>query len=141
MEINFKNLKKILAANNYQLTFQRKLILQVFLSNQEKHLSAEEIYNNIKNKNPSIGLSTVYRTLEVFSNSGVIKELDFDTNCRRYELKGKNIHHHLICVECDKITEFSEEMLEKIESHLYKKYKFQVTEHKIKFYGYCDECQ
>ncbi|AGB40479.1 Fe2+/Zn2+ uptake regulation protein [Halobacteroides halobius DSM 5150] len=142
MKINLKNLKTILAANNYQLTFQRKLILQLFLNTKEKHLSAEDIYNSIKDEHPSIGLSTIYRTLDTFLNSGIIKELDFDTKCRCYELKDEGVshHYHLICIKCNKIVETNGKMIDRMKLCVKNKYNFKVLDHKIKIHGYCEEC-
>ena len=138
---NLDNLKNILAANNYKLTSQRKQILKTLLDNQGQHLSAEDIYEILKQDNPSIGLATVYRTLELFCDLGLIQQLDFDDERKRYELEGDDSHHHhLICLNCNKIIEFNDEILEEFEQDLQREHNFKVTEHKIKFYGYCDQC-
>ncbi|TDX48951.1 Fur family transcriptional regulator [Orenia marismortui] len=142
MEKTLKNLKSILAANNYKLTSQRKLILDILLNNEGEHLSAEEVYNIVKKEDPGIGLATVYRTLELFCELGITQQLNFDDNCRRYELDtGEDHHHHLVCSKCGKVTEFNDKILEEFEKDLQIKHKFKVTDHRIKFYGYCEECQ
>ena len=138
---NLNNLKNILAANNYKLTSQRKQILKTLLDNQGQHLSAEDIYEILKQDNPSIGLATVYRTLELFCDLGLIQQLDFDDERKRYELEGDDTHHHhLICLNCNKIIEFNDQILEEFEQDLQQEHNFKVTEHKMKFYGYCDKC-
>ncbi|OCL26892.1 transcriptional repressor [Orenia metallireducens] len=142
MEATLDNLKSILAASNYKLTAQRKIILQILINNKGEHLSAEEVYNIVKTEDPGIGLATVYRTLELFCELGIIQQLTFDENCRRYELEtGEEHHHHLVCSKCGKVIEFNDEVLEEFESELEKRHSFKVTEHKIKFYGYCEDCQ
>ncbi|WP_408954696.1 Fur family transcriptional regulator [Natroniella sp. ANB-PHB2] len=137
-----QELKNILATNNYKLTSQRDLILQILADNEGEHLSAEEIYNIVKQHDAGIGLATVYRTLELFDELAIVQQLNFDDNCRRYELEGNNNdhHHHLICVDCGAVIEFNDQILEDFEADLEKKYDFLVTEHRIKFYGYCENC-
>jgi Fur family ferric uptake transcriptional regulator len=136
------NLKKILAANNYKLTSQRKKILKALLDNQGEHLSAEDIYGILKEDNPSIGLATVYRSLELFCELGLIQQLDFDEDRKRYEVEGKGKHHHhLVCLSCNKIIEFNDQILEEFEQDLQQEHNFKVTEHKMKFYGYCNNCK
>ncbi|MBM7556137.1 Fur family transcriptional regulator [Halanaerobacter jeridensis] len=139
---DLNSLKNILAANNYKLTSQRKQILKVLLDSQGEHLSAEDIYEILKEDNPGIGLATVYRTLELFCELGLVQELDFDEERKRYEVEGEGAHHHhLICLNCNKIIEFNDEILEDFEQNLQQEYNFEVTEHKMKFYGYCKDCK
>ncbi|MCK8817468.1 transcriptional repressor [Natroniella sulfidigena] len=142
MEKKRQELKNILATNNYKLTAQRDLILQILTDNEGEHLSAEEIYNIVKQQDNGIGLATVYRTLELFGELGIVQQLNFDDNCRRYELEGNNDehHHHLICIDCGTVIEFNDQILEDFEADLEKGYNFSVTEHSIKFYGYCEDC-
>ncbi|SJZ86607.1 Fur family transcriptional regulator [Selenihalanaerobacter shriftii] len=142
MTIEVKKVKNKLAANNYKMTSQREIILESMIKNSGQHLSAEEIYTDVKEKDSGIGLATVYRTLELFSDLGVIHQLNFDDNCRRYELdQGGEHHHHLVCSNCGKITEFNDEILEEFEDDIQKEHNFNVTDHRIKFYGYCEDCQ
>ncbi len=141
MNTKLEDLKGILAGHGYKLTSQRKLILQVLLDNKGEHLSAEEVYNNVKEENPDVGLATVYRTLELFCQLGIAKQITFNDNCRRYELENdESHHHHLICNNCGKVIEFNDEILEEFERNLQKSYDFKVTEHRIKFYGLCKDC-
>ncbi|GAB6138886.1 Fur family transcriptional regulator [Halanaerobaculum tunisiense] len=137
------DLRETLAAKNYKLTSQRKLILQILLDHQGEHLSAEEIYQILKEDNSGIGLATVYRTLELFCDLNIIQQLNFDEDRRRYELEGsnQNHHHHLICEDCGQVIEFNDQILEKFEQDLEAKYDFSVIKHRIKFYGQCQECQ
>ncbi|MFW6282131.1 MAG: Fur family transcriptional regulator [bacterium] len=128
--------------NNYKLTSQRKDILDVIIKNPDKHFSAEELYEEVKNINPDIGLATVYRTLELMCNLKLIHQLDFDNAYKRYELnlEGRH-HHHLICLECGKIIEFSDQALESFEKNLQEDYDFNIVDHRIKFYGQCSNCK
>ncbi len=143
MKEEIEQLKKMLAAENYKLTSQREQILKILLDKEGEHLSAEEVYNILQEKKLGIGLATVYRTLELFCELGIVQQLDFDEDRRRYELRqGDSIHHHhLVCFKCGRVIEFNDQILEDFEENLQDKYNFEVEEHQIKFYGYCEECK
>jgi len=128
----------------------RQVILEV-LSNTEEHLSAEEIYLLIHKVYPNIGLTTVYRTLDLLVDMGLVFKFDFGDKRARYELSqgpaSKKHHHHLICTKCGRIIDYTDfideerELLQRTEAGLSEKYNFKVTSHLIQFYGLCDECQ
>lgn len=121
------------------------------LSEMPGHPSADEIYLSVKKLYPQIGLATVYRTLDLLANLGLVHKLDFGEGRARYELaKGpgtKGHHHHLICIRCQKVVDYADftdeerEFLEKVEKSLSEKYNFQITDHLIQFYGICEECR
>jgi len=134
----------------YRLTMPRQIILDV-LSNTTEHLSAEDIYHLVHKAYPSIGLTTVYRTLELLAQVGLLFKFDFGDGRARYELsespKSIGHHHHLVCTECRRIIDYTDfieeekELLKKTERGLSKKYDFRITNHLIQFYGLCDECR
>ena len=141
MELLLEKFKNKLSSNNYKLTKQREDILKIFLNNKDKHFNAEELFKKVKKINPDVGLATIYRSLELFCELDIIHQLDFDSSYKRYELNIKgNHHHHLICMECGKIIEFNDEVLEKFENSIESEYDFNIVSHRIKFYGFCDEC-
>ena len=140
-EDEIERLKKLLAAENYKLTSQRKEILKILLRNEGEHLSAEEIYNILAKKDSGVGLATVYRTLELFCELGILQQIEFDEERRRYELERELHHHHLVCIECSKVIEFNDQILEDFEEDLEKRNDFTVKDHQIKFFGYCAECR
>ncbi|MGM0419625.1 MAG: Fur family transcriptional regulator [Bacillota bacterium] len=134
--------KNILAENQYKLTSQRKAILKVLIQNKDKHFSAEELYEEVKKINPEMGLATVYRNLELFCRLDITHMLEFDSNFKHYELVfSEDHHHHLICVNCNKIIEFNDDDLISFENRLAREYNFEMKDHYIKFYGYCEDCQ
>lgn len=138
----FKKLVNRLGENNYKLTPQRKDILSVLIANSDKHFSAEELYNEVKKVNPDVGLATIYRSLELLCSLGITHQHDFDNNYKRYELNLEgHHHHHLICINCGKIIEFNDDVLEEFENNLTKGYDFEIINHRIKFYGVCSECK
>ena len=136
-------LKMVLKKNGYKLTSQRKATLETILENQGKHLSTEEIFVEVKKTNPRIGLATVYRTLLLLEELGILIKHNFEDGRNRYELghpEQDHDHHHLICLKCGEVSEVKEDLLDSLEEIIDKNYGFKVANHKVKFYGYCKEC-
>ncbi len=133
----------------YRLTAGREAILAL-LSGSKGHMSAEDIYMKIHPTYPNVGLTTVYRTLEVLSGLGMICKLDFGDGRARYELsegtRGARHHHHLVCTSCNRVVDYTDfidkeiELLKETEKGLEAKYHFRITGHVIQFYGLCDRC-
>uniref|UniRef100_A0A7V0Z4N4 Ferric uptake regulation protein n=1 Tax=candidate division WOR-3 bacterium TaxID=2052148 RepID=A0A7V0Z4N4_UNCW3 len=119
---------------------KRQFIINYFL-NQDKHLSVEELYNMIKNKVPKIGYSTVYRTLKLLAECGIVSIRHFEKGITRFEPIHKKQHHdHLICTRCGAIIEFINQEIEKIQKRVARKYNFSVLDHKLEIYGLCLKC-
>lgn len=130
-------------------TVPREVILDL-LSRTSKHLSAKEICAAGYSLYPGIGLTTIYRTLELLHQLGLVRKIPSGDGQSRYELKKEDRqarHHHLVCTRCGKIVdsrEFLDEELEfikKTEEALKRKYHFQVNDHNIEFLGLCEDCQ
>lgn len=128
---------------NYKLTPQRRAILEVFIENRHQHLSAEEILTLVKNKYSDIGFATIYRTLDLFEELGIIHRLNFGDGCSRYELFniGASQHHHLVCFNCEQIFEVKDDLLNKLETNIEKQHDFTICDHRLQFYGYCKDCK
>ena len=138
-----ENLKLILKEKGYKLTPQRRSILDEIIKNEGSHLTTEEIYDLVKVNCPEIGLATVYRTVQLLEDMGVLYKLDLDDGCNRYELCDEDEshqHHHLICQNCGKVIEVEGDILEELEQGIEKKYNFKIKNHSLKFYGICDNC-
>lgn len=143
MDIQNTKFKELLKEKGHKLTTQRRAILDIIHSHEGEHLSTEEIYDLVKPKCPEIGLATVYRTLQLLEEMKIIYKLNFDDGCSRYELnsnENEHKHHHLICDQCGKVLEVEEDLLDNIEAEISKKYDFNITDHKVKFYGICKDC-
>jgi Fur family transcriptional regulator, ferric uptake regulator len=133
----------------YRITVPRKAIIDV-LQGTKKHLSAEDIYLEVHKLYSQVGLTTVYRTLEILTEIGLIFKFDFGDGRARYELvedpQGDH-HHHLVCTQCKRVINYSEfideelEFLRRAEKGLSKKYNFDIKNHVIQFYGICDKCR
>ncbi|MFA5033762.1 MAG: transcriptional repressor [bacterium] len=142
------SLEEKVRSKGCRLTVPRRIIFDI-LNSTSKHLSAEDIYFIIHKKNPNIGLTTIYRTLDMLVKIGTLNKFDFGDGHSRYELVGglnKQHHHHLICTKCSKIldyTDFIEEEIKLVkatEEELSRKYKFEIKDHVFQFYGICDRC-
>lgn len=137
-----KEAREILTNTGYKVTNQRLRILEILLEHTDKHMSAEEIHEIVKENNKDIGLATVYRALELFEELDIIHKLNFGDGRSRYELKEEDHHHHhLICTSCNEVYEVAEDLLEQLEEKIEKSYRFKITGHHLKFFGICDVCK
>lgn len=141
---DFEILKQDLKNKGYKLTPQRRAIVDTIIKNEGKHLTAEEIYDCVKKDCPEIGLATVYRTILLLEEIGVIYRLELNDGCSRYELAHDHEthrHHHLVCNTCKNIYEVQDDLLEELEQEIEKKYGFKIVDHTVKFFGVCQECK
>ncbi|MEG2353221.1 MAG: Fur family transcriptional regulator [Clostridium sp.] len=137
------HLKEVLKARGCKLTPQRRAILNGIIDKDGDHLTVEELYDVVKVKCPELGLATVYRTVQLFEELGLICKLDLDDGCSRYELVNEgeeHRHHHLICGKCGKVIEVEGDLLEDLEKSIEIKYCFEILNHSVKFYGICKNC-
>lgn len=142
--IDYNFLKDELKKKGCKLTPQRRAIVDVIADNEGKHLTTEEIYDEVKALCPEIGLATVYRTVTLLEEMGIVSRLDLNDGCSRYEITHQDEvhrHHHLICNKCNKVLEVQDDLLEELEEGIEKEYKFKILDHSVKFYGICEECQ
>jgi Fur family transcriptional regulator, ferric uptake regulator len=122
-------------------TAQRDLILEVFLRT-EKHLASEDLYQLVKKEDPTIGQTTVYRTLKLLTDAGLAREVRFGDGRTHYEHNYKHQHHdHMICIECGEIIEFYSEELEAIQDAMAAKHGFEVKQHLLRILGVCSKCR
>lgn len=125
------------------MTPQRRVILQTLLENPDLHLSAEELYALVKEKDSEIGLATIYRTLELFEGLNILHKMNFGDGRSRYELchlQSEHHHHHLVCLRCNQILEVKEDLLNQLESLIEEEHGFKIVDHRVSFYGYCSRC-
>ena len=135
-------LKKIVKQKGLKYTEQREIVLSVLLDAQD-HLTAEEVYNEIKKEHTdsNIGIATVYRALNFLEEVDLITSIAFGTDGKKYESNAKSHHDHLICTNCGKIIEFIDDEIEKRQDKIAKKNKFKITSHSMQLYGTCETCQ
>jgi Fur family ferric uptake transcriptional regulator len=124
----------------FKRTAQRELILEVFLRT-EGHSSAEDLYNLVKAEDPTVGFTTVYRTLRLLVECGLAREELMGDGRRRYEHQYNHQHHdHLICTKCGDLIEFFSEVIENKQDEIARQFKFHPTHHSLRIFGLCHKC-
>lgn len=122
-------------------TSQRDLILEIFLRTED-HLSSEDLYWLVQKQDPSVGHTTVYRTLKLLTEAGLAREVRFGDGKTYYEHHYNHEHHdHLICTECGKIIEFFSAEIEELQDKMAENYGFRLTNHSLRMWGVCQDCQ
>ena len=121
------------------LTPQRLAIYQV-LASTDAHPSAEDVYRRVKPSVPSLSLGTVYRTLELFENHGLVSRLYAGGDEARFDANLEP-HHHLVCVRCHRVIDFQDARLEELPLEGAAPAGFHVQAHRIDFLGLCQRCQ
>jgi Fur family transcriptional regulator, ferric uptake regulator len=133
--------RAFLRDHNLPATPQRLAIADTVLGT-DRHLSAEEVAQELKTRGASAGTATVYRTLEVLVRSGLVVERDFGEGFKRYEAaRGVPHHEHLLCTVCGRVTEFRDERLERMTTLLAEAHDFSRQRHRLVIYGLCGECR
>ncbi len=133
-----------------RMTLPRQVILQT-LDEASQYMTAEEVFMEVHNNYPQIGLATVYRTLNLLAEMGLVTKFEFGEGKARYELteRGqKEKHHHLlVCSHCYRVykyTDFSDEekrLYREIEKQLEQSYDFEIKRHVVQYYGICADCR
>lgn len=138
--IAFDKFMKFMADNGLNITNQRKLIAESFFELSGHH-SLEEFYRLIAQQDPGIGQTTVYRTLKLLCDAGLANDIQFSDNITRYEVNRPNEHHdHLICLNCGRIVEISDNRIEALQKEIAADNGFILTGHSHNLYGYCSAC-
>jgi Fur family ferric uptake transcriptional regulator len=133
-------LQRHIAQHHLKVTKERRAILKAFVE-AERHVSAEELHQQVKKTHRSIGLATIYRTLNLFCQCGLAQQHQFGGGHTRYELVyNVNHHDHLVCIGCGKIIEFENQNIEKLQEEVARKSRFTVFHHKLEMYGHCHAC-
>jgi Fur family ferric uptake transcriptional regulator len=129
-----------LKEKGYRMTPQRMMVVEA-LHDTDKHVSAEEIYAQVKAKYPYANISTVYRTLELLKELGLVNEIALGDGRVRFHPAEKGRHHHLVCQKCHRIIDLPESVLAPLENVLSEKHKFKADLKHTAVFGLCSECQ
>lgn len=128
-----------LSEHGYRLTPQRLMVLSA-IEDSENHISAEEIYAQVRAKYPHLNISTVYRTLELLKKLGLVTETDLGGGRVRYHPMDKGHHHHLVCEHCNRVIDLDESVLASLKSRLLREYKFDADLKHLAIFGRCGDC-
>jgi len=119
---------------------QREVILEA-LEKSKKHLSVDDIFAVVHNRHPDIGRATVYRTVKVLQDAGLVSELALEGRSR-FEIEWKREHHdHFICESCGSIFEFVNPEIERLQDESAAEIDFAITRHKHQIFGLCKDCR
>jgi Fur family ferric uptake transcriptional regulator len=127
-------IEKKCAEKGLRMTDQRRVIAKV-LSNADDHPDAEEVYARAEKVDPKISLATVYRTLRLFGETGIIETHDFRDGRARYEAADNDHHDHLIDLTTGNVIEFVDEEIERLQERIAKKLGYELIDHRLELYG------
>ena len=122
-----------------RMTKQRRTILEE-IKKSKSHPTADKIYDLVKKKIPGISMGTVYRNLDILSGEGLVRKLELAHTQRRYDGNIKN-HYHILCTECGRIDDMITMGVDDIEELLGARSHYQITGHRLKFFGLCPDCK
>ena len=117
-----------------KLTEQRKIIAKV-MSTSDAHPDVDELYNRVSKIDAKISIATVYRTVKLFEEAGILAKHDFKGGKARYEEISESHHDHLIDVKTGEIIEFVDDEIEKLQKKVADKYGYDLVDHKLELYG------
>ncbi len=136
-------IKGSLKQRGVRLTRQRQLLLDL-IDKSGQHLDAERLFQMAKEKDSKLNRVTVYRTLKMLKNGGLVDELDlmhYGGDQHYYETRMKQEHAHIICLRCGKVEEFFGEPLQKLRKQVESHFGFQIVLARTEIGGYCPHCQ
>jgi Fur family transcriptional regulator, ferric uptake regulator len=123
-----------------KVTLPRANILQILENVTSRHLSAEDIYQILLEQGCDVGLATVYRVLTQFEAAGLVKRHHFSSSQALFELAQGKHHDHLVCMKCNAISEFVDEIIEQRQVEIARRKHFKMTDHSLIIYGFCKAC-
>jgi Fur family ferric uptake transcriptional regulator len=129
-----QTLEEACAAKGMRMTEQRRIIARV-LDSSSDHPDVEELYRRASEVDPKISISTVYRTVRLFEDAGVVTRHEFRDGRARYETIPDEHHDHLIDLRTGKVTEFRNEEIEELQERIAAKLGFKLVDHRLELYG------
>lgn len=133
MPISNQDLRKA----GLKVTLPRIKILELLENSEQHHLSAEDIYKTLLEHGEDVGLATVYRVLTQFESAGIIQRHHFENNHSVFEIMQDDHHDHLVCLNCNKVIEFTNDTIEQEQHAVADKFGFELTGHALNLYGFC----
>ena len=131
---------KFLRDNGYLVTRQRRRIAEMIFDSKG-HLSVEDVQDLLRQRKISTSIASIYRTLDVMIRSGLVVQHRFGKRFKRFEAVREDKHHdHLICTSCNKVMEFKNNAIEKLQVEVARKHDFVIANHKLDIYGLCSKC-
>ncbi|ATG75917.1 ferric iron uptake transcriptional regulator [Zobellella denitrificans] len=120
-----------------KVTLPRVKILELLQQPETQHVSAEDLYKLLIDQGEEIGLATVYRVLNQFDDAGIVTRHHFEGGKSVFELATQEHHDHLVCLDCGKVIEFHDEIIEQRQRDIASQYNIKLTNHSLYLYGHC----
>ncbi|WP_028024970.1 ferric iron uptake transcriptional regulator [Enterovibrio calviensis] len=130
---------KALKDAGLKVTLPRLKILEVLQQPDCQHISAEDLYKKLIDIGEEIGLATVYRVLNQFDDAGIVTRHHFEGGKSVFELATQHHHDHLVCLDCGKVIEFTDDVIETRQKEIATRYNVRLTNHSLYLYGHCIE--
>ncbi|BDX06823.1 ferric iron uptake transcriptional regulator [Planctobacterium marinum] len=120
-----------------KVTLPRLKILEILKEPKNQHISAEDVYKILLEQGEDIGLATVYRVLNQFDDAGILDRHHFEGGKSVFEISDKNHHDHLVCLDCGKVIEFEDDVIETRQNEIAQAHNIKLTNHSLYLYGRC----
>jgi Fur family ferric uptake transcriptional regulator len=120
-----------------KITVPRLKILEILASAQPRHMSAEDVYRRLLDSNEDIGLATVYRVLTQFESAGLVTRHHFEGGTAVFELNEGDHHDHIVCTDCGRVEEFSDDSIEDKQRAIAARLGFEISDHSLTLHGRC----
>ncbi|HEX5659231.1 MAG TPA: ferric iron uptake transcriptional regulator [Polyangiales bacterium] len=124
-----------------KVTTPRLKVLHIFQTHERHHLTAEDVHRGMLDQKSDIGLATVYRVLGQLTDVGILSRNVFESGKAVYELQRGEHHDHLICLECGRVDEFSDDVIEERQRSIAEASGYALAQHQLALYGYCPACR
>lgn len=126
-------------STKHRMTRQRKVILEEVRKDLDRHLTADEVYEEVRKHLPRISLGTVYRNLEILAELGKIQKLELSGSVKRFDGNPQR-HYHIRCMRCGRVDNAPVAPLQQIENRLYGATVYTIIGHRLEFEGFCPRC-
>ncbi len=133
--------KSALRGVGLKVTVPRMRIFNMLTHAEQRHMSAEEIYQRLREESDEIGLATVYRVLTQFEFAGLVIRHRFDEGHSVFEINTQEHHDHFVCIHCNRVEEFVDDLIEQQQQRIAERLGYRITDHSLYLYGECQEIQ
>jgi Fur family ferric uptake transcriptional regulator len=120
-----------------KITVPRLKILEILAGSQPRHMSAEDVYRRLIDSKEDIGLATVYRVLTQFESAGLVTRHHFEGGTAVFELNEGTHHDHIVCIDCGRVEEFTDESIEERQRNIATRHGFDIMDHSLILHGRC----
>ncbi|MCP4995431.1 MAG: ferric iron uptake transcriptional regulator [Gammaproteobacteria bacterium] len=123
-----------------KITLPRIKILELLEQHQDRHFTAEGLYDKLRQEGEDIGVATIYRVLTQCEQAGLVQRLQFEGGRAVFELADSHHHDHIVCVRCGHVEEFHDDVIEKRQQDIADKAGYKIEDHTMVLYGLCPSC-